>query len=109
MDKPIVTPVQKLLSSRKFILAMGYIVAQLLVRAAPDLRPYIADLTILFTFTFSALFLHLSIEDIIKLIAGYQPTSIAAAERDAANEALDVAIAPSGTGTITTVTNAGQM
>lgn len=80
---PVLAPIQKLLQSRKFILVLAYILVQLLVRAIPSLTPYTYDLTIIVTFALGALFLHLSIEDIIKLLKSDSPTSLADAEQTA--------------------------
>ena len=82
--KPVIGPIIQLLTSRKFIIILSYIAAQLLIRAIPSLAPYVNDLTNVLTVAAGALFGHLSIEDIIKLKAQYTPTSLP----DAANTAL---------------------
>lgn len=81
---PVLAPIQKLLQSRKFVLVLAYILVQFLVRAVPSLAPYTADLTAIVTFALGAMFLHLSIEDIVKLLKNSDaPTSLADAEQSA--------------------------
>jgi hypothetical protein len=66
-DKPVLTPLQELFSSRKFLLALSIIITEFLIRAVPDLRPYVPDLSGIIFIALGFPILHLSVEDLIKL------------------------------------------
>lgn len=80
-DKPILTPLAELFSSRKFLLVFVIVAVAFLVHLVPELRPYSDDLTKIVFIAAGYLVLHLSAEDLLGVYqAGKVPTGDALQE-----------------------------
>lgn len=86
---PIVGPIKQLLQSRKFVLALTFIVLAIIVHFIPNITSLQQEvITNILLVGLGMPFLHLSVEDISKIWKGEAPTNLYVAVQEIATEIL---------------------